>query len=246
MNIAAARDLLARRGWLSLTPPDFRSRVLERIRLREFERGGAIFRAGDPPGGPWAILEGAARIELPLPGTAPHFVHLAASGFWFGEAPLIVGNPRAATVIAVQPSTLATLPLEDWQAIVKADPAAWRWIAVLSVMTTDLSLGVAVDSLLRNPAQRTAALLLRLSGLRNVFFKTADALPIHLSQERLGQLVNLSRNSITPILRDFVKRGFVEMGYGSIRILDGAGLAARAARESRPARKPRRPARARR
>jgi len=234
MNIAAATDLLAQRGWLALTPPDFSRRVLERIRLREFERGTAVFRAGDAPGGPWAILEGAARIEMPLPGTAPHFVHLAASGFWFGEGPLIAGNRRAVTVIAVQRSTLATLPIEDCHAILKADPAAWRWIALLSVMTTDLSLGVAVDSLLRNPAQRTAALLLRLAGLRNVFFKSADPLPVQLSQERLGQLVNLSRNSITPILRDFVKRGLIEMGYGSIRVVDAAGLAARAKSPARP------------
>jgi CRP-like cAMP-binding protein len=236
MHVAAASELLAHHGWLSFTPPDFRKRVLERIRLREFPRDTAVFRAGDPPGGPWVILDGAAKIEMPLPGTAPHFVHLAASGFWFGEAPLIVGNPRVVTVIVVQPSTLATLPLEDCHAILKADPAAWRWVALLSAMTTDLSLGVAVDSLLRDPAQRTAALLLRLAGVRSVFFPSKVALPIHLSQERLGQLVNLSRNSVTPILRDFVERGLVEVGYGVIRIVDAAGLSARA---KIPARKPR-------
>jgi CRP-like cAMP-binding protein len=241
MKLADATHFLTQRGWLSFTPPDFRKRVLARLRVREFARGQAVYRAGDPPGGPWVILDGAARIEMPLPGTPPHFVHLAASGFWFGEAPLIVGNPRLVSVITVQPSTLATLPLEDCRAILKADPGAWRWIALLSAMTTDLSLGVAVDSLLRDPAQRTAALLLRLSGVRSVFFPSKLAYPIHLSQERLGQLVNLSRNSITPILRGFVKRGLVEMGYGSIRILDIDGLAART---RSAARVPRRSARA--
>ena len=228
MRIEAATQLLAQHGWLSFTPADFRKRVLARIRLREFARGQAVYLAGDPPGGPWVILAGAAKIEMPLPGTAPHFLHLVASGYWFGEAPLIVGNPRLVTVITAQPSTLATLPLEDCQAILKADPGAWRWIALLSAMTTDLSLGVAVDSLLRDPAQRTAALLLRLAGVRSVFFPSKRALPIRLSQERLGQLVNLSRNSMTPILRGFAKHGLIEMGYGSIRIADIAALTARA------------------
>ena len=236
MKLAAATQLLAQHGWLAFTPPDFRRRVLARIRLREFARGQAVYRAGDPPGGPWVILDGAARIEMPLPGTAPHFVHLAASGFWFGEAPLIVGNPRLVTVVTVQPSTLATLPLEDCHAILQAEPGAWRWIALLSAMTTDLSLGVAVDSLLRDPAQRTAALLLRLAGVRSVFFPSKRALPIHLSQERLGQLVNLSRNSITPILRGFAEKGWIEMGYGSMRICDIAGLTARAKGVAPPAR----------
>jgi CRP-like cAMP-binding protein len=228
MKSESAIQLLAQRGWLSFTPPDFRKRVLERIRVRKFARGAPVFRVGDPPGGPWVILEGAAKIEMPLPGVAPHFIHLAASGFWFGEAPLIIGNRRLVTVIAIRPSTLATLPLDDCKAILKADPAAWKWIALLSAMTTDVSLGVAVDSLLRNPAQRTAALLLRLAGVRSLVFSSKLPVPIFLSQERLGQLVNLSRNSMTPILRDFVKRGLVEIGYGTIRIADVAGLTARA------------------
>jgi CRP-like cAMP-binding protein len=236
MKPTTAIQLLSERGWLSFTPPDFRKRVLERIRLRDFERGAAVYRAGDPPGGPWVILEGAAKIEMPLPGVAPHFIHMASSGFWFGEAPLIVGNRRLVTVITVRPSTLATLPLDDCHAILKADPNAWKWIALLSAMTTDLSLGVAVDSLLRDPTQRTAALLLRLAGVRSLMFSTKLPVPIFLSQERLGHLVNLSRNSMTPILRGFVRRGFVDVGYGTIRIADVAGLTACANGQARPTR----------
>ena len=228
MKAESAIQLLAQRGWLSFTPPEFRKRVLSRIRIRKFARGAPVFRVGDPPGGPWVILDGAAKIEMPLPGVAPHFIHLAASGFWFGEGPLIVGNRRLVTVIATRPSTLATLPLDDCQAILKADPAAWKWVALLSAMTTDVSLGVAVDSLLRKPAQRTAALLLRLAGVRSLAFSSRLPLPIFLSQERLGQLVNLSRSSMTPILGEFVKRGLIEVGYGRIRIADVAGLTARA------------------
>ncbi len=228
MKTESAVQLLAQRGWLSFTAPDFRKRVLARVRIREFARGAPIFRAGDPPGGPWVILEGAAKIEMPLPGVAPHFIHLAASGFWFGEAPLIVGNRRLVTVVTVRPSTLATLPLDDCHAILKADPAAWQWVALLSAMATDVCLGIAVDSLLRSPAQRTAALLLRLAGVRSLVFAAKLPVPIFLSQERLGQLVNLSRSSMTPILRDFVKRGLIEIGYGTIRIADVAGLTARA------------------
>ena len=171
----APADFLANRGWLSFTPPGFRKNVLARIQVREFRKGEAIYRAGDPPGGLWVVLEGAVEIELPPPETAPHFVHLAAPGFWFGEWPLIWDKPRRVTVIATRPSTLATLPLADCRAILEADPAAWRWIALLSTMTTDLSAGIVADLLLRDPVKRTAALLLRVAGVRSTVFVVGRA-----------------------------------------------------------------------
>ena len=55
-------------------------------------------------------------------------------------------------------------------------------------------------------------------------FVSAEPSPIHLSQERLAYLVNLSRNSIIPILHEFVRLGFIEVKYSSITIIDVKGL----------------------
>ena len=219
-------EFLARHGWLSFTPPAFQKNVLARIQSREFKKGEAVYRAGDAPGGLWVVLEGAVEIELPPPDTAPHFVHLAAPGFWFGEWPLIWDRPRRLTVIATVPSTLATLPLAECRAILDADPAAWRWIALLSTMSSDLAAGIVSDLLLRDPVKRTAAVLLRVAGVRSHVFVSAEPAQIQLSQERLAHLVNLSRNSIIPILHEFVRLGFIEMSYGSIAIIDVKGLSA--------------------
>jgi CRP/FNR family transcriptional regulator, cyclic AMP receptor protein len=224
MKKSGPTDFLADRGWLSFTPPAFRKNVLARIQVREFRKGEAIYRAGDPPGGLWVVVKGSIELELPPPETAPHLVHLAATGFWFGEWPLIWDKPRRLTVIATRPSTLATLPLTECQAILKADPAAWRWIALLSTMTSDLSAGIIADLMLRDPIKRTAAVLLRVSGVRSNVFASTEPSPVYLSQERLGHLVNLSRNSIIPILRDFVRLGFIEVKYGAILINDVKAL----------------------
>jgi CRP/FNR family transcriptional regulator, cyclic AMP receptor protein len=219
-------DVLAQRGWLAYTPPGFRTTVLARTQVREFRKGAAIYRLREPSGGLWAVVKGAVELELPSPGTATHLVHFAAPGFWFGEGPLVTGMPRIMTVVASRHSTLATLPLADCHAILKADPTAWRWIALMTTMTLELSGGIIADLLLRNPAKRVAALLLRLSGTRSAVFVSKEPAPIYLSQEKLAHLVNLSRNSIIPILSEFQKRGFIEAKYGSILVSDVTGLAA--------------------
>ena len=59
---------LAEHGWLSFTPKDFSTKVLQRIELHEFAKGQAVYRAGDAPGGLWALVEGTVEIESGSPG----------------------------------------------------------------------------------------------------------------------------------------------------------------------------------
>lgn len=223
---------LAGQGWLSYTPAEFRSVVLAHIEIHQFQKGEPVYRAGDAPGGPWALVEGALEIEGASPGTTPHLMHLGIPGLWFGEGPLIFGIRRLVSVTTCRPSCLVTLPLDTFHSILEEDPAAWRWIALLSSMTSDLAIGVVADLLLRDPVKRTAALLLRLAGVRSRLFRAAAPSPIYLSQEKLGSLVNLSRNSIIPLLREFEELGRIEISYGAIRIKDAAGLEAEIARDS--------------
>jgi CRP-like cAMP-binding protein len=219
-------------GWLSFVAPEFRTAVLASTEIHEFAKGELVYRAGDPPGGIWALVEGAVEVESAALGAAPHLMHFGVPGFWFGEGPLIFGVTRLVSVTAGRSSTLVTLPLGACRAILGADPAAWRWIALLSLMTADLAGGVVADLLLRDPVQRTAALLLRLAGVRSLVFRSDKPSPIYLSQEKLGSLVNLSRNSIIPVLHDFERNGYIEIRYGAIQVRSISDLAATLARDT--------------
>ena len=219
-----AVELLAGRGWLSFTPPAFRDSVLSRLRLREYRKRETIYSAGDLSSGLLAIVSGGVEIEVPPPGAAPHLVHYSSTGFWFGEWSLIVGVRRYGSVFAARPTVLGMLPATDYRAILKADPAAWQWIALLSAMTTELSIGVVTDSLLADPTQRMAALLLRLSGMRSIAFQNREPSRIYLNREKLAHLAGLTRNSLIPVLRDFTERGWIEIRYGSILVTNVRAL----------------------
>lgn len=215
--------MLAERGWLSLTSPAFRTAVLEKLSVHHFKGGDPVYRIDDRSGGLWAIMDGSIEAEMPG-ATGPSLGHFATPGFWFGEGTLIHPTPRRVGVFAIGPATLAHVSLADCQAILAADPSGWRWIALLSTFSTDLVLQLAADLLLRDPEKRTAALLLRLSGQRNGRFLKSHRMPVQLSHEKLGQMVNLSRNAIGPILASFAGRGFIAVRYRSIDVLDAPGL----------------------
>jgi CRP-like cAMP-binding protein len=217
-------QVLSETGWLSLTPIEFRSAVLERVTLHKFDPGETVYRIGDPPGGLWAVVDGTVEIEIPGPESAPTFARFATPGIWLGEGALIRASRRRAGIIATCPCMMAYLSLADCRRLLEEDPSRWRWIALLSTMNLDLALQLAADLLLREPEKRTAAMILRLAGLRNGPFLRSTPSPIRLSQEKLGLLVNLSRTAIGPIIHDFMEKGWIEVHYREISVRDEAGL----------------------
>jgi CRP-like cAMP-binding protein len=213
-------------GWLSLTSADFREAVFERLAIRKFAGGEAIYRAGDRGGGLWGIIEGGVEFEVPGPQLAPSSIHVAIPGFWFGETPLISGIARSINANAASSSIFATISLADCRAILDEDPTRWQWVALLAHMNGDLAMGLAADLLLREPRQRIIATLLRLSGWRTGLYCPANPGRIRLSQQQLGQITNLSRTVVSGILGDLEQRGLIALGYRELEVLDGEDLEA--------------------
>lgn len=218
------QGVLATTGWLTLVPEGFRQQVLARSTLREFRRGDAIYRLGDEPGGIWGIVSGGLAVEVAPAERGPYFAHFARPGAWFGEAAIITRMPRRVGLRATRPSLLACLPLHQFEAIAAADPLAWRWLSVLSVMHTDLAISVGDDLMIRDPRCRTVALLLRMAGCRAG--ETGPDFEVDASQSDLASIVNLSRNAVGTILIELEASGMIETGYRRIRIRDATALRA--------------------
>lgn len=213
-------------GWLALTPPDFRQAVSGRLSMRRFAAGKALYRAGDHAGGLWAIVEGSVRFETPGSPLTPGLTQVAIPGFWFGESSLIAMAARQATVYTAQSSVLATISLADCRSVLHEDPGRWQWIALLANLNRALATGLLADLLLQEPLQRIVAALLRLAGWRTSRHFSASPIALHLSQEQLGQIANLSRTVVSKTLLDLRRRGFISTGYRTLRVIDGAGLEA--------------------
>lgn len=213
-------DILATSGWLSETPAPFRDAVLRRCGLRRYRQGDAIYRAGDPPGGLYGLVEGGVGVELSPDHREPYIGTFARPGFWIGEGSLLTHGPRFIGIRATRDSLLAHLPITEWEAIVRSDPEAWRWVALLSLRSGLMAVAV-VDALMTPGATgRLAAILLVLSGQG----PPDGATTIDVSQEALARMANLSRSTTGRVLHDFETRRLIESAYRQIRILDPIGL----------------------
>lgn len=229
-NLDQAREFLRGEGWLAQTPPRFRDALLAEGMVRAFERGAIVMRQGDAPNGLWAVVEGGLSLEIAPYERGPNFAHVLRPGFWFGQLETLTGGGRLYTHMATRPSLCLHVPLRGVEKALAADPEGWRWIGQLCAGHLALAVGAMDDLMIRPSEARLAAILLRLADARDRDNMGEAAPEIDASQDDLGVMVNLSRSAVGRILGGFEAAGLVACGYGCIRILDQAGLRARAAR----------------
>ena len=220
-------EALAVSGWLAETPPGFRDAVLDRCMVRQYLRGDAVYRAGDPPGGLYGLIAGAVGVELSPDDRQPYVATFARPGFWIGEGSVVTRGPRFIGIRSVRDSILAHLPLVQWDAIVASVPEAWRWLAGLCLRNELQAVAVADALMIRGSEARLAAILLVLA--RQNLAPPAPGAPteIEVSQDDLSRMANLSRSSAGRVLKAFEAAGIIATSYRAIRVVDPDGLRAR-------------------
>jgi CRP-like cAMP-binding protein len=92
-------------------------RVARLFAVRDYKDGSVLVREGDPGDSFCVLLGGKARVERKGVKT-----YELEPGQWFGELALVDGAPRAATITAHFPTTVARLPRSAFQKLLKDEP----------------------------------------------------------------------------------------------------------------------------
>ncbi len=101
-----------------LTPKTL-SETADRMTLERFAPGAVITRQGDPGDKFYVIRSGRVDILVDS-GKGPKLVATLGEGDFFGEAALLRGAPRNATVVAKDPLEIYSLGNDDFQAVLRA------------------------------------------------------------------------------------------------------------------------------
>ncbi len=125
---------------LAAVPLLSRLSARQRVRLarlattRSYRPGSVIVRQGDTSMALYVVLSGGVRIERQSDagGGAVQVAQVGPAGY-FGEMGLIDDQPRAATVVALEPTECALLAKWDFQNELRDDPEIA--LALLPVLT---------------------------------------------------------------------------------------------------------------
>jgi len=208
--------VLASRGWLSVTPPDFQRALLSRSSWHCLEAGAPIQAGGEEAGELIGLADGVIALRTILGPADTPIMHLSHPVFWLGYVPIILGKPRRIAASAKTPVCLARIPQAAVKGALSAHPQWWKYLLQPAIIYGDNSQNAAADLLIRDSERRCAAVLLRLSGRR--FSGPDDSKPVEipLTQTELAGAANLSRNSVGTMVKRLAARGLIEQGRQGI------------------------------
>jgi small-conductance mechanosensitive channel/CRP-like cAMP-binding protein len=101
----------------------------ERASLQLFAQGEKVFVQGDPGDCFYIIKSGRLQVSVRSPRGEVFFSREMTPGDFFGEMAVLTGEPRSATVEALEDSELIMLDKEDLREILRANPDADRLIS---------------------------------------------------------------------------------------------------------------------
>lgn len=205
-------EIFLRKGWLAGQPEPFRNAWLDVCEFRTVPRGMCLYSLGDPPGGVYGLAEGFADVLIASGYQLPFLGHIARPGWWVGEAAAVTGSPRRVEIRARTDLRICYISLHCIEELEPRFPHLWGSLAQLTVMHLDNALMLASCLVKGNAKTKIANTLIRLAG--SEMHDDAE-ISIPCSQQELGEMAGLSRNTVGPALRGLERDGLVSReAYG--------------------------------
>lgn len=225
-TITKLRPLLVQDSWFGACAPAFQDALLTYGKVRRLVDGEALYsRMTQPEQSLFCVLEGALCIgSTDTNGLASMLVYLEPF-HWFGELPLIDGQPRTHDAVADGTTCVLCVPEDRLIRWLESHPENWRDLARLCAYKLRVAYKVLGEpgTLLQLVARR---LWLAAHGFGS---RTEDPRTIlRLSQEQLAFMLGVSRPSVHKALRMLELEGIIKQHYRKIEVIDLAGLAASA------------------
>lgn len=202
--------------WFSCMSASEKNELLDAMVLRKASKGDVLLAAGEPIDAWYGVLSGMAKLQ-----TKSHDGKLSAflgvpAGEWFGEGSVLKEDVWRYDVVALRDTTLIGMPMIHFKRLYRSSlPFAHFLIDHLN-MRLGQAMAAIESGRLRNPEERVAQYLSH--------FSWAGISKITLSQEDLGHLAGLSRQTINRVLKQFESQGWVSLEFGRVDIVNHEAL----------------------
>jgi CRP/FNR family transcriptional regulator, cyclic AMP receptor protein len=196
------------------------------LRRRSYHRGEVVFHQGDP--GDTLHLVRSGRVKVVLPAETGDEVVLAilGPGDCFGELALLDGEPRSASVVAMEPVETMVLGRQDFLAFFRSNPeTAERLVVNLARIIRNVNEDVADLAFLDLPG-RLAKKLLELAEDYGQPMEGGQGVEIGvpLTQEELAGMIGATRPSGNKVLGWYEDQGAIQRRGRKIAILEAEVL----------------------
>ena len=217
---------LARIPLLQNVPEDALSQLTRSLRRRIYHRGEVIFHQGDPGDTLHLVRNGRVKVVIPAETGDEVLLAILGPGHCFGELALLDGEPRSASVVAMESVETLTLGRQDFLTFVRSNPeTAERLLQNLARIIRRVNEDVADLAFLDLPG-RLAKKLLELADSYGQPMEDGRGIEITvpLTQEELAGMIGATRPSVNKVLGWYEDQGAIERRGRRIAILQPDAL----------------------
>lgn len=205
-------------------PAAVRSRLAGALVPRRFERDAVVYLRGDEAVAFYGISEGRVRFSAASTEGKEVVLDYAGPGQWFGEIGLFDAGPRVVDARTADRAHLEVLARRDLLALCRAEPELMFRIVELFSRRIRRAEEIIVDASFLGLPARLARNLLHLAVDEAHGEATERGPAIRISQDELGRLAGVTRESAGRQLKAWEREGLVALDYGRVILVNAAGL----------------------
>jgi len=216
-----AGQLIRLSPWFAaLTTPE-QQQLLALAQHRQIPVGQRLFSRGDSFDGIYVVLQGGVLIAGVDQTGKEALLTIVEGGDFIGEIALFDKKPRTHDATASSAVQLLWWSAHQLQQLLNEQPLWWQRFGQLLTAKMRMVFQAFEDMSLQSAQVRLARRLLLFCRLQQTI---AGRCVIPISQEQLGQLLALSRQTTNQLLQQLQTAGYIEKSYGQITVLDLSGL----------------------
>ena len=179
-----------------------------------------LFSRGSTPDALFCVEAGVVRLCVTSPSGREAVLGLVTPGHWFGEASIFTGEARGHDAVAVVDSELLVVPAAVLHELVDHRPDYLLQFLRLMGLRYKWILDRMDSTVLLPLSARLARKLLEAYRLESPMPGASSKVVLQLSQEDLGHMLGVSRQSINKVLKQWEEQGVVEVSYRSLVLLE--------------------------
>ena len=205
--------------WLNSLEPVAREAVMAKAHGLALPPETEIYSQGDPVEGMYMVLEGAVK-ELAADEGALRLVQLSGPGDLLGAIELLSESVHTMSAITVRPTRLAWLSQPDLHEIFVEHPSALLWVMQqLSTQLRDLR-SALVETVYVESAARLTRKLVEVAERFGERTPQGVLIDIKLARDEWAALAGMAPETVSRVLHDLERRGWIALEGRRIRILE--------------------------
>jgi CRP/FNR family transcriptional regulator len=220
-NLFRSVPLLAR-----LAPADLKA-LASKGRVRSYRSGAVIFGQGERGDSLHVVVSGAVRVNVLSATGEEATLALLGPGECVGDLSLLDGRPRSASAVASGTTKTLMVTRNDFAQWLATRPKAGLALLetlALRVRRTDEALA---DLAFLDLPRRLAKQLLELARAHPEVQSAGQGggMRLRITQAELAAMLGVSRESVNKQLNALAREGVLQLGRGSVTLLDMKALA---------------------